>query len=188
MIKVAICGNIASGKTEAQKIIEDMNYPVLDTDKVSHSILEEHSSVIITTFSGYDILENNHISREKLGMLVFNNTNLKTKLENVVHPIVKDKIMQFFSENNDKKYAFVAIPLLFEANMQDIFDKIIFIYSNDDIRLKRLLNRNNYDEEYAKIRINSQLSQDIKASKADYVIYNNESLNNLKNELIKLIL
>ena len=93
--------------------------------------------------------------------------------------------MKIFQRENG--IVFVAVPQLFEANMEKLFDKIIFIYANDEIRLERLIKRNNYSEEYAKIRMNSQLPQEIKAKKSDYVIYNNSDLNCLKKELFKLV-
>lgn len=187
MIKVAICGNIASGKSEAQKIIEKMGYPVLDTDIIAHKLLENNQREIIREFSGYDISENGVISREKLGRLVFNNKDLKTKLENILHPQIKKEILLFFESKSENKYAFVGIPLLFEANMNNLFDKIIFIYANDDIRLKRLISRNKYTEDYAKKRMESQLSQEDKAKNSDYVIYNNSDLIDLEQEISKII-
>ena len=104
-----------------------------------------------------------------------------------MHPIVKQEIENFFNINSDKTQLFVSIPLLFEANMQDLFDKIIFIYANDEIRLKRLMDRNNYSLEYAKIRMNSQMSQEEKIKHCDFVIYNNSSVIDLENQILKLI-
>lgn len=70
--------------------------------------------------------------------------------------------------------------------MTDLFDKIIFVYTNDEIRLKRLLLRNGYSVEYAKARLNSQMRQEEKAQKSDYVINNNGSIEELNHQLIKL--
>lgn len=70
--------------------------------------------------------------------------------------------------------------------MTDLFDKIIFVYTNDEIRLKRLLLRNGYTLDYAKARINSQMRQEEKAQKSDYVINNNGSIEELNHQLIKL--
>ena len=104
-------------------------------------------------------------------------------MENILHPQIREKIKEFFEQNQNEKYLFVGIPLLFEANMTDLFDKIIFIYADDDIRLKRLLLRNGYSVEYAKARLNSQMRQEKKTQKSDYVINNNGSIE----ELIKNI-
>lgn len=186
-IKYAITGNIASGKSAAENIIKSLGYKVLDTDELAHNILNT-SCEIARAFSDYDVFENGVISRKKLGKLVFRDKELKEKLEDIIHPQIKLKVNSFFKENSDKGKLFVSIPLLFEANMQDMFDKIILIYTNDNIRLKRLIERDNYSIEYAKIRMNSQQSQDEKLKLCDYVVYNNSSLENLKSEISKLIL
>lgn len=187
MIRVALVGNIASGKSTVDMFLQKQGYLVLDTDKVCHCLLENNADVV-RAFSSYDILdENQNISREKLGKVVFSDKNLKTTLENILHPQIRQKILEFFENNKYEKIVFVAIPLLFEANMQDLFDKILFVYTNDSIRLKRLISRNNYSEEYAKIRLKSQLSQDEKIKKADYVIYNNSTKDELEKEVVKVL-
>lgn len=186
MIKIAICGNIASGKSTVQKLLENQGYRVLDTDKVAHELLTVNNSELFLEFKKFDVFENGEFSREKLGKLVFTNKEIKQKLENILHPQIREKIKEFFEQNQNEKYLFVGIPLLFEANMTDLFDKIIFIYAADDIRLKRLLLRNGYSVEYAKARLNSQMRQEEKTQKSDYVINNNGSIEELNVNIIKL--
>lgn len=186
MIKFALCGNIASGKSTVQKLLENQGYRVLDTDKVAHELLTVNNSELFLEFKKFDVFENGEFSREKLGKLVFANKEIKQKLENILHPQIREKIKEFFEQNQNEKCLFVGIPLLFEANMTDLFDKIIFIYADDDIRLKRLLLRNGYSVEYAKARLNSQMRQEEKTQKSDYVIYNNGSIEELNVNIIKL--
>lgn len=187
MIKFALCGNIASGKSTVQKLLEEHGYKVLDTDKVAHELLTVNNSELFLEFKKFDVFENGEFSREKLGKLVFTNKEIKQKLENILHPQIREKIKEFFEQNQNEKYLFVGIPLLFEANMTDLFDKIIFIYADDDIRLKRLLLRNGYSVEYAKARLNSQMRQEEKTQKSDYVINNNGSIEELYKNLFKLL-
>lgn len=186
MIKIALVGNIASGKSTVEKTLQELNFPVLDTDIVAHKLLENNSE-IIEAFKDYDILTDRKISREKLGKVVFSDNKLKQKLESILHPQIRNKIEDFFSTHTSETMAFVSMPLLFEANMEDIFDKILFIYTNDDIRLQRLIKRNNYTKEYALRRMNAQISQDEKIQKADWVIYNNSTVEDLRLNVIKLI-
>lgn len=183
MIKVAIVGNIASGKSQVEKILLDFGYKVIDTDKIGHELLENDINTISeikSVFADDDIFTDEKISRDKLGKVVFNNTSKKQKLESIMHRKIFDKVEEFFIENSFEKVVFVAIPLLFETNQEKTFDKIIFISADEELRLKRLIQRNNYSEEYAKQRINSQLVEQEKIKKSNFVIYNNSDLKTLK--------
>ena len=187
MIKCAICGNIASGKSAVQKILENKGYLVLDTDEVAHELLTVKNKILYEKFKSYDVFEGGEFSRVKLGQLVFNDKNIRDTLSSIMHPQIADEIEKFFENNKDKGILFVGIPLLFEAKMEYLFDKIIFIYTDDDIRLERLIKRNNYTLEHAKARLNSQLPQEDKARKSDYVIKNNGSVEALGVLVTKLL-
>lgn len=187
MIKYAITGNIASGKSAVENILIKNGETVIDTDKISHALLESNKE-IIEAFKDFDILSDGKISREKLGKIVFSDKSLKKKLENILHPQIIEKINEFFEQNQDKERVFVSIPLLFETKTEAMFDKIIFIYCDDKIRLERLLKRENYTKEYARNRMKSQQSQDNKVKYSDILIYNNSTLEELERLVKKLIL
>jgi len=186
MIKVALVGNIASGKSTVEEILKSLSYDVLDTDKVCHDLLVELPQ-INESFKDFDVFENGSISREKLGKIVFNDEKLKTKLENILYPELRIRIDEYFQLHKSKDIVFVAIPLLFEAGMEDLFDKSLFVYCDDEIRLNRLMLRNNYTKDYAQLRMNSQLSQDVKINKSDWVIYNNSTVEDLKKSVVMLL-
>jgi dephospho-CoA kinase len=191
MLKVAITGNIASGKSTLEAILRKKGFEVLDTDFVSHNLLNENSvkSLIMEVFAGFDILENGIISRPKLGKIVFENENLRKNLERIIHPEIKIEIERFFCslEEKGKKIAFVSVPLLFEANFQDIFDKIILVYADDDLRLERLMKRNDFTLERAKHRLDIQMSQEKKTALSDYILYNNGTLEDFFNQLVEQV-
>lgn len=187
MKKIAITGNIASGKSVAEKIIQNLGYPVYDTDELAHTILA-NSKDVIEAFKNYDIMQNGKISRKKLGEIVFNNNTLREKLEMIIHPLVKTKLEEIFEEHKNEKYVFIGIPLLFEANMQDMFDKIVLIYCDDNIRLVRLMNRNNLSKSQAFLRLNSQISQENKVELVDYVIKNETSPKDLEKQIKHLFM
>ena len=187
MKKIAICGNIASGKSTVSKYIENKGFKVLDTDKVSHELLTVNNKKLYDAFKDFDVFECNEFSRKKVANLIFKDNSKKTELEKILHPQIASKIKNFLKKNSEEKSTFVEIPLLFEAKMENLFDKIIFVYADDKTRLERLIKRNGYTVEEAKTRINSQIPQDEKVKKSDYVIYNNSSVKSLEEETEKIL-
>lgn len=188
MKKIAICGNIASGKTTVQKFLEGKGYKVLDTDEVSHELLTIKNKELFEAFKHLDVFDDSgEFSRYKVGQLIFSNEEYRKKIAEIMHPQIAREIEKFFDENKSEELLFVGIPLLFEANMQGMFDKILFVYTDDDIRLKRLLARNNYTLTHAKARMNSQMTQEKKIQMSDYIINNNGDLEELYKNLFKLL-
>lgn len=179
MKKIAICGNIASGKSVVQNFLAEKGFKVLDTDDVSHELLNINNKDLFESFKDFDVFENGEFSRVKLGKLIFSNKVTKDKLEAILHPQIEEKIKEFFVTNKDEEVVFVGIPLLFEANMQNLFDKILFIYADDEIRLERLIKRNGYTLEHAKARLASQMPQDKKIAMSDFVINNNGTIDEI---------
>ena len=176
MLKVAITGNIASGKSQVEKLISDKNYTVYDTDKIAHDILDK-----VNDFYGYDVFTDGRIDRKKLGELVFSNPDLKKKLEEIIHPGVKEEILKIFEK--DYPIVFISIPLLFETGFDKLFDKIIFVQCDDDIRLYRLMERNQITKSQALSRMNSQQGQEEKIKKSDYILYNNSTITDLETQV-----
>lgn len=188
MISIAIVGNIASGKSTVESVLRKKGYKVFDSDIIAHEVLDDLSEKILEAFKDYDISENGRISRQKLGALVFDDKNLKEKLENIVHPEIKDRLKKIFEENKLEKYIFVSIPLLFEVGWRNLFDKILFIYTEDKIRLNRLMQRNNFTKDEALARIKSQLPQEEKVKVSDFIINNNHSIDVLQKYIERFII
>lgn len=192
MIKIAITGNIASGKSCVEKILLEAGFKVIDTDKINHEILVSDKNAIESikkAFSKDDILSSDmSLSREKLGKVVFTDKSKKKILESILHPIIRAQVEEFCKRNETEKFIFVSAPVLFESGMDKDFDKIIFVYSPDNVRLERLIKRNNYSNEYALKRMMAQQNQETKLKKSDFVIYNDSDFENLQKQTEKIIL
>ena len=181
MKRVAIVGNIASGKSAVENMLADVGFKTVCADNIVHKLYAEPD----VQDKIYDIFET--IDRSEIASIVFSDNAKKQELEAILHPLVKERIIEFFNKNKDEKFAFAVVPLLFEANMEDLFDCIVFISSDEKIRLNRLMKRNNLSKNDAKKRIEAQMPESVKIAKSHFVIENNSDLISLKNNLQKVL-
>ena len=167
-----------------------MGFKVIDADKINQNLLYKNADVkneIKSIFGSSVFDENGAVSKQKLGAIVFSSDIKRKQLENILHKRIIEKINIFFDENKNEKLVFASVPLLFEAEWESYFDKIILVCAPEKERLKRLMHRNGSTEAEALKRIKAQSPETDKIKKADFVIYNNSSLENLKKAVINII-
>lgn len=172
-MNIGITGSIACGKSTVSNYLKEKGYTIIDADKLGHIALtsDEVKEKLKKNF-GLTILENNEISREKLGKLVFgNDENLKI-LNSIVHPYIRKIILQLQENHRDERFVFLDIALLFEAGFEDLVEKIIVVHVDEKIQLARLMSRNALSKEQAMFRIESQMSSKDKSIFGNYVIDN----------------
>ena len=174
-MKIGITGSIACGKSTICRYLLEKGYTVIDTDKLSYILTLKGNlcyNDIVQFFGKEILLENGEIDRKKLGNIVFNDKVKKEKLESIIHPYIRQTIENY----NDEKIVFFEVPLLYEAHMEDLFFKVITIYTSEAMQINRLMARNNMTLKEAFNRINNQMSLKEKVKRADYVIDNNNTL------------
>lgn len=176
---IGITGSIACGKSTVSDYLINKGYVVIDADKIGHEALmsEPVKQKLISEF-GDTILQNNEINRRKLGELVFGNNDNLILLNSIVHPEIRNRILEEQEKNKDKEFIFVDVALLFEAKFDDLVDKTIVVYVDESTQLTRLMRRNLISKEEALSRIKSQMSPMEKAKLGDFVINNNLSVDN----------
>ncbi len=172
---IGITGSIATGKTYVEKIIKDKGYRVIDADVIAHQALYRNTEVYqktVVAFGDGILNKNQSINRNKLGRIVFQNPDKKRLLENLIHPFVINKMRQKIAQTKKKELFFISVPLLYEANIEKMFDFIIVVYTSEEKQLERLINRDKIDKKLALLKIASQLPLEIKKQKAHFIIDN----------------
>ena len=190
MIKLAITGNIAAGKTLIESLLHEEGFITIDTDEIVHELLSADKEIIDKVNNLFDNEvkdKEGKINRKKLGDIVFNDKTKLEKLEKILHPEVKKAVDKFFLENEKEKILAVSVPQLYETGWEVYFDCILLVLADDKIRKKRLLLRNNLSEDAAQKRLEAQIPQEEKIEKSDFVINNSEDIENTRLQLKKVL-
>ena len=188
-MNIGITGSIACGKSTVSDYLITKGYTIIDADKLGHVALtsDDVKRKLAEKF-GDEILENNEISREKLGKLVFGNDDNLKILNSIIHPKIKELILKLQEKYKDEDLVFLDIALLYEANFVDLVEKVVVVYADEEVQLERLITRNSLSKEEAFKRIESQMSPQEKAALGDFVInnsYNKEETFRQTEEIIE---
>ena len=189
---IGLTGGIASGKSTVSKMIERLGFTVLDADIASRKVVEPGEEAYLKVkevFGDHVFNEDGTLNRQKLGSLIFNNSEKRLLLNSIMHPAIRkwmnDQQEQAFTRG--ETVVFQDIPLLFEGNMHHGFDKTILVYVDADVQLERLMKRNAFSKEEALARIHSQMPLSEKVALADEVINNNGSEEETREQLMHIL-
>lgn len=190
---IGITGGIGSGKSTVSEFISELGYPVINTDDKAKQLYVENKELkakLIKEFGEEFYFQDGNINKEFIANLIFGESkeskeNL-SKLNSIVHPYVIqsniDEIDKLVEEGED--IIFVESALIFEINMQDAYNFVICVISEQEQVVERLLKRGNITEENILNRIKNQLSPEEKKKKSDFVINNNSTLEALKSSTL----
>lgn len=183
---IGLTGGIASGKSTVSGIFKELGLKIVDADKVAKEISETTESIkkIIEIFGNDIVDEKGSIVREKLREKAFENRELLQELNKIIHPKVIDYFFKKKEENKKNEIIIFDIPLLYEAKMEYLCDKIIVVGVSVEKQIKRVMERDGSSEEIAKKIIANQMSLEEKLKRADIVIMNNETLDSLRKKVI----
>ena len=185
---VGLTGGIGSGKSIAGDFFIELGIDVIDADHVSKNILDDNESakkLFLENFGEKFIDKNNNIDRALLRDEIFKDENKKEVLESIIHPLVREEIFNFI-ENSDSVYKIIMVPLIYETNSQDFYDKIVVVDCKEENQINRASKRDNKTKDDIINIIKNQASSDERMSIADEVIKNDSSLDDLKKQVIKV--
>ena len=184
MIKIALTGSLASGKTTASKIISSRRGPLFNADDVVKRLYKSKNfKKLISKKLNFRLNKNFKLSVKH--RILENKFNLK-KIEKIIHPLVRKKMKIFINKNKNKKFLFFEIPLLIESKLKKYFNCIIFIRSKERLRLKRYLSKGGNKKLFTTLN-KHQLKDTIKMKFCDHIVVNNQSLSILKKRLFNII-
>ena len=173
MKKIGITGNIGSGKSYVCKIFENLGIPVFYSDDETKKLylVPSVKELIINRFGEEVYFDDGTLNRKLLSYHLFKNEEAMKFIESVLYPALNQHFDEW-CECQKSPYVLDESAILFEKNYGKYFDKIIFVSAPEDIRLQRVMLRDDCTEENVRSRMRLQLDEDLKISKADYVIYN----------------
>lgn len=185
-IVLGITGGIGSGKSTVTQILSEiLNAPILDADKLAKQALTDKEIIDkIKNFFGNQLFDKkNTLNKSELSKLVFGNGKKLLELNKIIHPYVMKKIAESIKElSKNYNYILLDVPLP-NAEFINLSDKILVVVANDQIRIKRAMKRLNLSEEEIKKRISKQMPIENYIKLADYIIKNNNTLEDLKTNL-----
>lgn len=172
MLKVALTGGIATGKSYVLARLKDRGVATIDADDIVHDALGAGSAVsraIASEFGDAFLHADGSVNRRLLGVRVFEDTDARRRLEAIIHPVVWRAIDSWYGELA-ALFGVASIPLLYETGHEKDFDYVVVTACPAEVQLQRILERDRISEEQALQRIAAQLPVSWKVEQADFVI------------------
>jgi len=177
ILKIAVTGSAGSGKSLVCKRFKEIGLITLDCDIIARQVVEQGEpgfKDIIEVFGRDVLLNSGNLDRPKLRNLILNDSGMRNKMEDILHPTIIEQMMLQIStaDYRDIKAVVVEVPLLFESGMDKFFDVTIAVMAKDQDLVKRISERDRVKENDAKKMLSLQMPQEEKMAKADHVLFN----------------
>ncbi len=177
MLKVGLCGGIASGKSTISRLFESLGVAVIDTDTISHHLMQPGQLAYQKTLDNYGhqiLLTDASINRKLLREIVFNDAKQKLWLENMLHPLIREEALRSMQMVVSSPYTLIVVPLMFESGFDSLVDHVIAIDCPREVQISRLINRDRINTTLANKILDAQMDNEQRLSRADSVILNKD--------------
>ncbi len=191
MIRVAVTGGIACGKSLAASMMEAAGVTVCDADAVAHMLMEPGADAyreLVKAFGSGILAEDGTVDRRVLGNIVFNNEEQRQRLNALLHPAVRAEIARWLEqqEQDGVRVAAAVIPLLFEAGMAAGWDAVVCVACQPELQMERLRSRG-FDEAACRARMAAQMPLAEKVERSDFTIWNDGSADELSESVRQVL-
>lgn len=167
---VGLTGPTGAGKSYVCKIFRQKGFKIIDCDKIAHELTAKNAPILaeLANEFGEDVVKNGELDRKLLASRAFDTKEHTKKLNSILHPAIAEKCKE-----EAQGLTVLDASQLFEANMQNDCYKVIGVLADEDVRIKRIIARDNITEQQAKLRMSAQFDNDYFIDNCDYIIYNN---------------
>jgi dephospho-CoA kinase len=181
---IAITGSFASGKSFILEFIKSMGYRVFSCDEYVQSLYlrDDIKQLVVKNIDNLDFFD-----KKKLIDIIYNDSKQRKRLEKIIHPLVKEGILDFKKVNRSENILFSEVPLLFETGFEQYFDYSICVFCDEEIRAIRASRKKNFSPQIFNQLNKIQLSQQEKRKKSDFSIKSQGSAEQIKTEIKKII-
>lgn len=188
MLKVGITGGIGSGKSTITSLFHNLGVPIYNSDERAKWLMSNDVDLMdqIKILFGQESYSNNKLNRAHLANIVFQNHDLLKQLNAIVHPLVKIDFENWLLLQKKEPLVIKEAAILIESGAYKELDILIVVFANKEIRIKRVMNRDNVAKEDVEKRIETQLSDSERLKFAHYSIENNKDQSNLKKQVGEL--
>ena len=187
-MKVGLTGGIGAGKSTVADLFSKRGAVVIRSDELARQVIEPQTpgfKQVTSRFGNEIVNDEGSIDRAKLAQVVFNDDVALKDLENIVHPLVRERTNQLMSEQTSETIIVNEIPLLLEKKMESLFDFLVIVISSEKNRLERLSHKG-VSEEQAKARMAKQVNDQDRKAAADFLIVNDGNLDQLEADVQKI--
>ena len=177
MKKIGITGGIGSGKTIICEVFRLLGVSTFHADDVARDLQQNNGNVrksLIGIFGENIYNSDGMLDRKIIAHLIFNNKELIEKVNQIIHPAVREYFNNWIAKHDNEDYILYEAAILFESGYYKELDYNVLILAEEDLRIRRVIKRDNASEQSVRERINNQMPDHEKISMADFIIENNE--------------
>ncbi|MCD6490278.1 MAG: dephospho-CoA kinase [Thermodesulfobacterium sp.] len=188
MKKIAITGNLGTGKTTILKILQDLGFSTFSCDEAVKELYKDlNVKEEIVKIFGKEIFESEgEINKKKILEKILRDQELKKRLESILHPLVKKKLLEFIKEKEKEKVIFAEVPLLFEIEWEGLFDEIWVVSCSEKTQKERIAKKG-LDKDIGSEILKFQLPLKEKEKRAHKIIFSEKDIEELKEEIKEML-